>query len=382
MMAKRRANGEGSIRKRKDGRWEGRYTAGRDPVTGKAMYKNVLGKTQAEVKEKFKSAIEKNSALPLAAGQYTLGQWLDTWMKNYAKLQVRALSYKTYQGFIDNHIKPALGDIPLKKLMAMDLQRLYKHLLESGRVECPESRNKPKGLSVKTVRNINQMISSALNCAVEQRLIPANPTKGCVLPKLERKEMKILLPESLGTFFEEARRSGVFELYYIDLATGLRRGELLSLKWSDIDLDKGIIHVRRQVLRQNGKVVEAPLKTKNSYRNIAIGADSTKVLKGMEQKDEYVFPSPYGGPMSPDSVLHMLQRVLKRAGLERIRFHDLRHTFSVLALQNGVDVKTLSAMLGHYSAGFTLDTYAHVTTSMQRQAANAVGNFLSGTLQP
>ncbi len=264
----------------------------------------------------------------------------------------------------------------------MDLQRLYKHLLESGRVECTESRSKPKGLSVKTVRNINQMISSALNCAVEQQLIPSNPTKGCVLPKLERKEMKILPPESLGTFFEEARRSGVFELYYIDLATGLRRGELLGLKWSDIDLDKGIIHVRRQVLRQNGEVMEAPLKTKNSYRNIAIGVDAIKVLKGMEQKDEYVFPSPFGGPMSPDSVLHMLQRVLKRAGLERIRFHDLRHTFSVLALQNGADVKTLSAMLGHYSAGFTLDTYAHVTTSMQKQAANAAGSFLSGTLQP
>ena len=381
-MAKRRANGEGSIRKRKDGRWEGRYTAGRDPVTGKAIYKNVLGKTQAEVKEKLKVAIEKNSVLPLRTKQYTLGQWLDTWMENYAKLQVRASSYKTYQGFISNHIRPALGEIPLEKLTAMNLQQLYKHLLENGRVECTESRNKPKGLSVKTVRNINQMISSALNCAVEQRLIPTNPTKGCVLPKLEKKEMKILPPENLGTFFEEARRSGVFELYYIDLATGLRRGELLGLKWSDIDLARGIIHVRRQLLRQNGEVVEAPLKTKNSYRNIAIGVDAIKVLKGMEQKDEYVFPSPYGGPMSPDSVLHMLQRVLKRAGLDRIRFHDLRHTFSVLALQNGVDVKTLSAMLGHYSAGFTLDTYAHVTTSMQKQAANAVGNFLSGTLQP
>ena len=379
-MAKRRANGEGSIRKRKDGRWEGRYTAGRDPVTGKVIYKNVLGKAQAEVKEKLKAAIEKSSSLATTTERYTTGQCLDVWIENYAKLQVRASSHKTYQGFIENHIKPALGDIPLEKLTATELQRLYKYLLENGRLECMESRNKPKGLSVETVRNINQMISSALNCAVEQRLIPSNPTKGCVLPKLERKEMKILPPESLGTFFEEARRSGVFELYYIDLATGLRRGELLGLKWSDIDLDKDIIHVRRQVLRQNGEVVEAPLKIENSYRNIAIGADAVKVLKGMEQKDEYVFPTPFGGPMSPDSVLHMLQRVLKRAGLERIRFHDLRHTFSVLALQNGVDVKTLSAMLGHCSAGFTLDTYAHVTTSMQKQAANAVGSFLSSTL--
>ena len=187
-MAKRRANGEGSIRKRKDGRWEGRYTAGRDPVTGKAIYKNVLGKTQSEVKEKLKAAIEKTGVQPLKTEYYTVGQWLDAWMENYAKLQVRASSYKTYRGFIENHIKPALGDMPLEKLTAMDLQRLYKHLLENGRVECTESRCKPKGLSVKTVRNINQMISSALNCAVEQRMIPANPTKGCVLPKLERKE--------------------------------------------------------------------------------------------------------------------------------------------------------------------------------------------------
>ena len=193
--------------------------------------------------------------------------------------------------------------------------------------------------------------------------------------------MKILPPECLGTFFEEAKRSGVFELYYLDLATGLRRGELLGLKWSDIDLDKGIICVRRQILRQNGKVVEAPLKTKNSYRNIAIGADTIGVLKSMSCASDYVFPSPNGGPISPDSVLHMLQRALKRAGLERIRFHDLRHTFSVLALQNGVDIKTLSAMLGHYSAGFTLDTYAHVTTSMQKQAANAAGTFLSDAVR-
>ena len=221
----------------------GRYTAGRDPATGKSIYKNVLGKTQAEVKAKLKSAIEKSGSLATATERYTVGQWLDAWMENYAKLQVRPSSHKTYQGFIENHIKPSLGDLPLEKLTAMDHQQLDKHLLESGRVECTESRSKPKGLSVKTVRNINQMISSALNCAVEHRLISGNPAKGCVLPKLERKEMKILPPESLGIFFEEARRSGVFELYYIDLATGLRRGELLGLKWSDIDLDKGIIHV-------------------------------------------------------------------------------------------------------------------------------------------
>ena len=379
-MAKRRANGEGNIRKRKDGRWEGRYTAGRDPETGRAIYKNVLGRTQAEVKQKLKTVIEESSSLdPAKAGQYTVGQWLDTWLEDYAKLSIRPSSHKTYRGFIENHIKPAVGNIPLEKLTSMDLQKLYKHLLESGRVDRIEARNKPKDLSVKTVRNINQMISSAYNCAVEQRITATNPTNGCALPKLEKKEMKILPLDCLNTFFEEAKRSGVFELYYVDLSTGLRRGELLGLKWSDIDLNKGII----RVLRQNGAVVEAPLKTKNSYRNIAIGTDTVELLRQMKQRStsEYVFPSSTGGPISPDSVLHMLQRVLKRAGLEKIPFHSLRHTLSVLALQNGVDIKTLSSMLGHYSAGFTLDTYAHVTSAMQTKAANTVSSFLSGAIQ-
>ena len=379
-MAKRRANGEGNIRKRKDGRWEGRYTAGHNSEAGKAIYKNVLGRTQAEVKQKLNAAIEESSTLDLAkASRYTVVQWLE----DYAKLSIRPSSHKTYRGFIENHIKPAVGNIPLEKLASMDLQKLYKYLLESGRVDRIGARSKPKGFSVKTVRNINQMISSACNCVVEQRIITMNPTKSCAFPKLEKKEMKILPLDCLNTFFEEAKRSGVFDLYYVDLSTGLRRGELLGLKWSDIDLNKGVIHVQRQILRQNGAVVEAPLKTKNSYRNIAIGTDTVELLRQMKQRStcEYVFPSPTGGPISPDSVLHMLQRVLKRAGLEKIPFHSLRHTFSVLALQNGVDIKTLSSMLDHYSAGFTLDTYAHVTTAMQTKAANTVSSFLSGAVQ-
>ena len=381
-MAKRRANGEGNIRKRKDGRWEGRYTAGRDPETGKAIYKNVLGKTQAEVREKLKQALETAKKLDFTkAGQYNVGQWLELWLEEYAKLKVRPSTYKTYQGFIKHHVKPNIGSIPLLKLTTMDLQKMYKKLLESGRVDRTEAKDKPKGLSNKTVRNIHQMVSSALRFAMEQKLILENPATRCALPKVERKEMKTLPVEQLNAFFDEAKRSGVFELYYIDLLTGLRRGELLGLKWDDIDFKNGILHVRRQVMRQEGKMVEAPLKTKNSYRSIAIPADAVEVLKMQRDKigsgSEYVFPSPTGGPMSSDSVLHMLQRVLKRAGLERIRFHDLRHTFATLALQNGVDVKTVSGMLGHYSAGFTLDTYAHVTTAAQRNAANTMGNVLS-----
>ena len=384
-MAKRRANGEGNLRKRKDGRWEGRYTAGRDPETGKAIYKNVLGKTQAEAKAKLKQAIEEAKGLDAAkAGRYTVGQWMEVWFEHYAKVKVRPSSHQTYRGYIDNHIKPNIGKIPLEKLTSLELQKLYKKLLEKGRVDRLESRNQAKGLSPKTVRNIHHIISSAMKLAQEQKLIASSPAEGCALPRLEHREMKTLPVEQLQSFLRVARDSGVFELYYLELATGLRRGELLGLKWEDIDLERGDLRVRRQIARINGEVVEAPLKTKNAYRTLPLAEDTVSIL--LEQKEKvggspWVFPSPTGGPISPDSVLHMLHRVLKRAGLPKVRFHDLRHTFATLALQNGVDVKTVSGMLGHFSAGFTLDTYAHVTTASQRQAAKTMGSVISGSFQ-
>ena len=186
---------------RKDGRWEGRYTAGYDPATGKHIYKNVLGKTQAETKEKL-----------------------------------RPSSHQTYRGYIDHHIKPYIGSIPLSKLTSLELQQLYKTLLADGRVERIESKKQPKGLSPKTVRNIHQIISSALKLAIEQRLIARNPADACALPKVEHREMKTLPSEQLTSFLREAKNSGVYEMYYMELATGLRRGELLGLKWEDIDL--------------------------------------------------------------------------------------------------------------------------------------------------
>ena len=192
--------------------------------------------------------------------------------------------------------------------------------------------------------------------------------------------MKVLPPEKLAHFFREAKETGVFELYYLDLSTGLRRGELLGLKWSDINFETRILEVKRQIQRVNGVIQETAPKTHNAYRKILLSAEAVGILKEYREqqkvKSEYVFSSPTGGIMEPDCARKMLKRVLQRAGLDELRFHDLRHTFATLALQNGVDVKTLSGILGHYSAGFTLDTYAHVTAQMQEDAANKMGDFL------
>ena len=192
--------------------------------------------------------------------------------------------------------------------------------------------------------------------------------------------MKVLPPEKLADFFREAKETGVFELYYLDLSTGLRRGELLGLKWSDIDFEKRTLEVKRQIQRVNGVIQETASKTHNAYRKILLPVEAVEILQQYKAKQaiesEYIFPSPTGGIMEPDCARKMLKRVLERAGLDELRFHDLRHTFATLALQNGVDVKTLSGILGHYSAGFTLDTYAHVTAQMQEDAANKMGDFL------
>ena len=196
-MAKRRANGEGNLRKRKDGRWEGRYTAGHDPETGKAIYKNVLGRTQAEAKAKLKTAIEETKVLDVTkVGKYTVGAWMDEWFENYTKVKVRPSSHQTYRGYIDNHIKPNIGKIQLEKLTSLELQKLYKKLLTSGRIDRIESKHQAKGLSPKTVRNIHQIITSAMKLAKEQKIIASDPTEGCALPKLEHREMKTLFLQS------------------------------------------------------------------------------------------------------------------------------------------------------------------------------------------
>ena len=380
-MAKKRANGEGNIRKRSDGRWEGRYTAGYDPQTGKRIIKNVLGKTQAEVKAKLAKALEDSKELDIVrTDEYTVAEWLRLWYELYAEPNVRPTTAASYRRNIELHVIPHIGDIKLNRLTSRELQKFYKDLLENGRLREAQKEKNP-GLSNSTVRGIHMMLHNALDRAVRERLILRNPTEDCIIPKLEKKEMKILHPEDIKAYLASADRRGVLPMFYLELVSGVRKGELVALLWDDLDIERRTISVSKQALsRPGGEIVVNRPKTENSIRAISIPPEAVDLLVEEHQKhpdNPYMFPSPKTGEMYyPDSVVNLHKKLLQDAGLGHIRFHDLRHTFATMALQNGVDVKTVSAMLGHYDAGFTLRTYTHATRQMQEQAAEKMGSFM------
>ena len=379
-MAKKRANGEGNIRKRKDGRWEGRYTAGYDPTTGKRIIKNVLGKTQAEVKEKLRLAIEDSKQLDVSREDYTVAQWLRLWYELYAQPNVRTATANRYQLIIERYTIPYIGDIRLNKLTARELQGLYKKLLEHGRIHV--GKDQESGLSTTTVHSVHLMLHAAFKQAVKERLILHNPTEDCIAPKPQKVDMQILPSESIGTYLEAAQRRHLLPMFYLELVSGLRKGELVALRWDDVDTEHNVISVSKQLVRNpDGSLELTRPKTETSIRKVSIPQEAVDLLiheHGLHPDNPYLFPSPATGKMyHPDSVVKLHEKILRDAGLPHIRFHDLRHTFATMALQNGVDIKTVSAMLGHYDAGFTLKTYTHATRQKQDEAAEVMGNFMS-----
>lgn len=382
-MAKRRANGEGSIRKRKDGRWEGRFTAAYDPATGKQIFKSVLGKTQAEVKEKMKKAMVETQGLDIVrSGQYTVAEWLRLWFETYSKPSVREGTAENYRNHIENHIIPHIGDIKLSKLTPLDIQRMYNETKVSGRVQRYKNM-KDLSISNRMVRGMHMVLHNCLDQAVREGLIAKNPTNDCKIPKIEKKEMKVIPPEQIGAYLAEAEKMGLLPMFYLELTSGLRRGELLALQWSDLDIQNRTISVSKQVNALKGELKVSRPKTENSIRTIVIPQKTVDLLIEEHQRhpeSPYMFPSPVTGNMyHPDAVGRIHKKILQRAGIQDIRFHDLRHTFATLAINSGADIKTLSGMLGHYSAGFTLDTYTHATRKMQMDAAEKIGGFMEST---
>ena len=223
------------------------------------------------------------------------------------------------------------------------------------------------------VRMCHATCRSALQRAVQDGLIRTNPAEGCKLPPKKAREMQVLARDELQRFLIQAQAEGYYELFLLDLATGLRRGELLALQWDDLDFETGILTISKQVSLVRGKIVMSVPKTKSSIRKLVLPPAVVQVLWEYRESvhSRWMFPSPVleDMPLNPGSVYDRLQLILEHANCKQVRFHDLRHTFATLALQNGMDVKTLSAMLGHVSAATTLDIYTHITDDMQRTAA-------------
>ena len=385
----KRANGEGCIRQRKEGRWEGRYTAGYDLLTGKRIVKSVYAQTKKECAAKLAKAISENLAPYYRCGKevenWTVASWSLFWFETYCRPGLRPNTVNNYTNSIEKHIIPYIGEIKLSRVSSMHIQRLYNELKERGRLDRNGMRVYAP-LSAGAVRHIHMVLNGFLNQAVKDRLISFNPCENCRIPKLQKKEMVILPAEKMGAYLEASKQMGVYPIFLLELTSGVRRGELLALHWSDLDVNTRILKINKQVQRINGELVVSEPKTENAIRSVALPQHTVDVLleeHNKHPKSPLMFCSPRTNTYwDPDAIGRLHKKILMAAGIDTpVRFHDLRHTFATMAIQNGVDVKTVASMLGHYSAAFTLDTYTHVTADMQRGAAEKIGVFINSNIQ-
>jgi len=380
-MAKRKSSrGDGSIHKRKDGRWEGRYVIGRNEK-GLPKTKNVLAKTKRECEEKLKALRDsiRGAEPERPKADMTFGAWMDRWYQTECKPAIRPKTQADYENRIYQHIIPELGHIPLAKLTPGDLQQFYVRLKQGGRL-LRRSEYGP-GLSDRMVKSCHVTCRVALDRAAAQGLILKNPALACKAPTTHPKEMQVLSQEEMQRLLIQAKENDCYELLLLELSTGLRRGELLALQLDDLDFQTGALRVERQVQRVKGSLVVTQPKTKSSSRSIILPAPILEILKNHRQgiNSPWMFPSPRkeNSPLDPAAVRKKLAIVLERAGCKHVRFHDLRHTFSTNALEHGMDIKTLSAVIGHVSSATTLNVYAHVTDEMRQSAAAKIDRAIA-----
>ena len=374
-MARKRPDGDGLVRKRKDGRWEGRIVIGQKE-DGTPIYKSVFAKTQKELMPKLHGAIDCYRDADLSEqGNMTLSEWIEKWLTSYAEPTLRESTVRGYRSDVRHHIKPALGNKMLRSITQRDVQKFYNAL---GRKTYKASDGNERRLADATVRGVHMLLHEIMEAAVRSRLIVMNPTDGTVIPKLNRPPMKILNEEQLDKFMKAIRAEPLwYDFFYTEITTGLRRGEICGLKWCDLDETNGTLKICRSIHSAPGGALEVGNpKTKKGTRTILLPPSTLHVLKERRKMalTEWIFPSLLEPekPTAPSAAYHRLKVILKAAGLPDIRFHDLRHTFATTALEHGLDVKTLSAIIGHISSATTIDIYSHITGAMQRQAAQKI----------
>ena len=372
------------VRKREDGRWEGRIVVGHKE-NGEPIFRYVLAKTQKELLDKLHRDMELYQDAELTEeSRLTLGEWLDRWMEDYAAHTLRPNTLRSYKQYARCYIKPYLGDKVVSRITRVDIQKLYTKLKREGRVrEHPEHGHE---LSDSMVCRIHAMLHRCLKDAETAHVIPRNPTDGAAVPKAVSRPKQILTREQMEAFLETGEQDPVWrDFFYTELTTGLRRGEICGLQWEDFDEAERTLKIVRSVSsRKAGALEIGETKTNKGRRTISLPDSTAQRLRELKKAaiSQWIFPNPLHPeePVNPSYAYHRLKTILKNTGLPSIRFHDLRHTFATHALAGGVDAKTLSGILGHTNASFTLDTYTHVTGDMQKQAANIVGDFMADIL--
>lgn len=374
----RNAQGGGTIRQRKDGRWEARFTVGRDPGTGKQIQRSVYAATQKEVQLKLRQALASvDAGTYVEPSKMTVSQWLEAWLAEYTG-DVKPYTKRAYATNIKKHIIPALGALRLEKLTPLQVQKFYN-----------ECMREPKSLKPKTVKNIHGVLHSALKQAVMNGLIRSNPTESCTIPRIERMEIKPFDDAAEKSFLKAIEGDKYERLFIVDLYTGMRKGEILGLRWSDIDFDQGTITIAKQLQVEpfkGGRYYLAPLK--NDKERIITPApyvmqilreqrrhqNEARLLAGSAWEEGdipgLVFTNETGKHLCHQTIGTRYKKLVKAAGLPDARFHDMRHSYAVASIRAGDDIKTVQSNLGHHSAAFTLDTYAHATAQMKKESAD------------
>lgn len=379
----RRGHGEGSIYLRGDGRWAASISL----EGGKR--KTFYGKTRKEVQEQLKTALHQQQQSILATGpQQKVEQFLIHWLENVHKQSIRSRTYERYEEIVRLHLVPGIGHHQLQKLSPQHLQSFYTNKLEEG-------------LSTTTVISFHNVLHKALETAVRWNLISRNVCDLVSPPRRKRFEIQPLSVEQVQQLLAATREHRQEALFILALATGMRRGELLGLKWQDINFQTDTLQVRRILTRVPTKVknpqgatyVEAEPKTEKGRRSILLPPFVVEALKQHRarqlearlkagaawQEHDYVFCTSVGTHLHPTrDVLNQLKVLLAKAGLPDIRFHDLRHSSATMLLSMGVHPKIVQEILGHSQISMTLDTYSHVLPTMQKEAMSKLNEFLQG----
>ena len=374
----KRGNGEGSItRHKKSGLYMARYTI--QTPTG-TKRKTIYGKEREEVADKLIEALSnRNKGLVFDVDNLKLGEYLGRWLTDSVRDTVRPTTFERYEQVVRLHIRPVLGKVKLKNLTAAHVRGLYRHKLDAG-------------LSPRTVQYVHVTLHKVLKQAIADGLIPRNATEAVKPPQVRREEMQPLTAEQVKVLFQAAKGDRLEALYVLAVTTGLRQGELLGLRWDDIDLEVGTLQVRRTLTTAKGGPVLSAPKTKGSRRTVKLSPTALEALRShlarqLEEIDRVgslwrekglIFAAEVGEPLRRQYVTaRRFKPLLRRAGLPEIRFHDLRHTCATLLLSENVNPKVVSEMLGHATIAITLDTYSHVLPTMQESAAKAMEDALS-----